>query len=760
MAEALFLTPVMPGASGDGLAMRAGLFLEGLARSFRVRCLVIPVFGTPRQPDELVARLATSVDVLPLDPQADAVADLRRRLAEPAARARSIALHPRPSLCRGATLDAAHAVARAAHGASLVHVFRLYLAPFLDVLLDTVGDAPRRPIVTIDVDDAEASTRRLAGDPDADAYERLEAHYLPVVDHVVTAANADAMALAETHNLTRVTAVPNAIRVPGRVVPPPPYGTGRDLVLVGNLSYAPNVDAALWLCHEVLPQLPGASVALVGWAPAPAVTELGRLDQVTVAGSVADVAPWYERARVAVVPVRRGGGTRIKLIEALAHGRPVVSTSPGAAGLDLVPGRDGLVLADDPGAFAAACRRLLSDPSLSARLAARGREAVARAANAVTVAGDIDRLFRSLVAPASEFPAEARSRPVALATQLRLDRLAVDTCQAFAEVGVRAILLKGASFGSWLYEFRLERGCTDVDILIDPAEEPAAEQALARIGFRPAYGRSRAALVGCPAETWVRGHDSIDLHRGLFWGVRITPERSWSVLSARTARLDLGGREVEVLDETARAFHLALHAASSGPTSARTEEDLRRALKRVPMSTWCDALALAATLDAERAFATGLRTIPEGALAADHLGLPAHPRIEAVLYLGSPAPLSTGLARLCAVSGLAAKSQVLARAVAPTPSYLKSRFGWARRSMFHTALAYPAWWAFVARHGPSSIAAAVRAAWSVRRREAAARRARPARAAARSRFRRYSSTSGAAPDAAANHRSARPSSPR
>jgi hypothetical protein len=597
----------------------------------------------------------------------------------------------------------------------------------------------------------------LAGDPDADAYERLEAHYLRDVDHVLTAAKADAMALAATHNLTCVTAVPNAVRLPRRVTAPPPQGTGSDLLLVGNLSYPPNVDAATWLCRDVLPHLPGASVALVGWAPSPDVTALGRLDQVTVAGSVASVAPWYERARVAVVPVRRGGGTRIKLIEALAHGRPVVSTSCGAAGLDLVAGRDGLVLADDPGAFAAACRRLLNDPSLSARLAASGREAVARTANAVTVAGDIDRLFRSLIASDAECPAPERSRAVVLATQLRLDRLAAGTCQAFADVGVRAILLKGASFGSWLYESRLERTCTDVDILIDPAEAPAAGQALARMGFRPAYGRSRAALLGRPAETWVRGHDSIDLHVGLFLGVRVTADRSWSVLSARTARLDLGGRAVEVLDEAARAFHLALHAASSGPTSARTEEDLRRALERVSMSTWSDALELAMTLHAEPAFAAGLRAVPEGALVADNLGLPAHSRMEAVLYLGGPTPLSTGLARLCAVSGPAAKSQVLARAVVPTPSYLKSRIPWATGSLFRTALGYPAWWVFLARHGPPSVAASVRAAWSVRRRRAAAR---PALAAARSRFRRYSTTSGAAPDATANHRSARPSSPR
>src|SRR5262245_6181772 len=144
----------MPAAGGNGLAMRAGLLLEGLARAGPVRVLVAPVFGDPGPPTPLAGRLAASIEVLAVDPEPDPVADLIDRLAEPRSRARAQALHPGPSLARAATLDASRSVADASRGVALVLAMRLYLAPFLDVLLDR----PLRPAFALDVDDLEAVT--------------------------------------------------------------------------------------------------------------------------------------------------------------------------------------------------------------------------------------------------------------------------------------------------------------------------------------------------------------------------------------------------------------------------------------------------------------------------------------------------------------------------------------------------------------------------------------------------------------------------
>jgi glycosyltransferase involved in cell wall biosynthesis len=126
----------------------------------------------------------------------------------------------------------------------------------------------------------------------------------------------------------------------------------------------------------VLPRLPGTTAALVGSRPGPEVRALGADPRVTVAADPPDVGPWYRSASVAVVPIRAGGGTRIKALEAFAHCRPVVATSVGARGLGLA-GSDGPILtADDAPGFSAACRRLLDRPALASGLAKRGAEIV------------------------------------------------------------------------------------------------------------------------------------------------------------------------------------------------------------------------------------------------------------------------------------------------------------------------------------------------------------------------------------------------
>jgi glycosyltransferase involved in cell wall biosynthesis len=379
--QILFVCPVMPAEGGNGLAMRAGVLLEGLAQAAPVRVLVVPAFGHPGPPTELAARLATSVEVLPLDPDPDPVGDLTARLTSPQGRARASAVHPLPTLCRTATLAASKAIAEASRGVAMVLAMRLYLAPFLDALLDEPG----RPALVLDVDDVESLTQRDLGElEEASRFERLESFYLPLFDRVITCSREDSDHLAELRGIRDTAVVPNAIRRPDSTGDRLP--ARHDLVFVGNLSYGPNADGARWLCLEVLPRLPGATVALVGSRPGPGVLELASDRRITVAPDVPEVARWYRSSSVAAVPIRAGGGTRIKILEALAHRRPVVATGAGARGLGLA-GTDGPILtADDPEGFAAACRRLLEEPALAARLAERGAEAVLRTRAVETVA--------------------------------------------------------------------------------------------------------------------------------------------------------------------------------------------------------------------------------------------------------------------------------------------------------------------------------------------------------------------------------------
>jgi glycosyltransferase involved in cell wall biosynthesis len=151
------------------------------------------------------------------------------------------------------------------------------------------------------------------------------------------------------------------------------------LVFSGSMDWYPNEDAMLHFVDAILPrvrrEVPDASLTIVGRRPSPKVEALGRQAGVFVTGTVDDVRPHIAAAPVYIVPLRAGGGTRLKIFEALAMGKAVVSTTVGAEGLALVPGRQ-IVLADEPDAFSQAVVALLRDPVRRAAIGAAGRQLV------------------------------------------------------------------------------------------------------------------------------------------------------------------------------------------------------------------------------------------------------------------------------------------------------------------------------------------------------------------------------------------------
>jgi glycosyltransferase involved in cell wall biosynthesis len=152
------------------------------------------------------------------------------------------------------------------------------------------------------------------------------------------------------------------------------------LVFSGTLDFRPNVDAVTWFVREVLPLLraerPSLRLLAVGRRPAPALRRLADTGAVVLTGEVADARPFIAGAAVYVVPMRIGGGVRLKLLEALALEAPVVSTAMGAEGVAGLRAGEHCLLADDPTGFAAAVLRLLGDAPLARRLGAAGRALV------------------------------------------------------------------------------------------------------------------------------------------------------------------------------------------------------------------------------------------------------------------------------------------------------------------------------------------------------------------------------------------------
>lgn len=175
-----------------------------------------------------------------------------------------------------------------------------------------------------------------------------------------------------------------------------------DVLSMATMFWPPNVDGVLWFAREVYPLVrrafPAARFDCVGARPPAVVRRLGEEDpSINVTGYVDDPRPYLEAAAALIVPVRAGGGMRVKILEALARGLPIVSTTIGYEGIDLVPGEH-LLVGDTPAAFAEAVLALLRDPALGRRLAGAGRRVAEEVYDWRVVNPRVESLYRRSLA--------------------------------------------------------------------------------------------------------------------------------------------------------------------------------------------------------------------------------------------------------------------------------------------------------------------------------------------------------------------------
>ncbi len=223
---------------------------------------------------------------------------------------------------------------------------------------------------------------------------RFEGDTLARFDGVLAVSDADRDTFARLF--------PGAIKRPVHVVPTgvdtefflpgESRAAGRALVFTGSMDWLPNEDAMVHFCRDILPGIqaadPEVSLQIVGRAPTPAVQKLAG-SKVLVTGRVDDVRPYMSEAAVYIVPLRIGGGTRLKIFEAMAMGKAVVSTTIGAEGLPVTHGEHALI-ADEPADFARAVIRLLHDVGERRRLEAAARALVVARYDWSAVAGELE----------------------------------------------------------------------------------------------------------------------------------------------------------------------------------------------------------------------------------------------------------------------------------------------------------------------------------------------------------------------------------
>lgn len=191
--------------------------------------------------------------------------------------------------------------------------------------------------------------------------------------------------------------VPNGVDVDA--LRPSPLPGSPTVLFTGTFGYAPNAEALRWLLREIWPKLtalvPEARLLVVGKGVPDEIAALAG-PGVELAGWVPEMQPWFDRAQVVIVPMRSGGGTRLKVLDGLASGRPLVSTTMGAMGVD-VRADEQLLLADDADDFAAAVARVLGDPALAARLGAAGREVAEQVYDWRAIGDRLEGLLQGLV---------------------------------------------------------------------------------------------------------------------------------------------------------------------------------------------------------------------------------------------------------------------------------------------------------------------------------------------------------------------------
>lgn len=200
-------------------------------------------------------------------------------------------------------------------------------------------------------------------------------------DHVIAVSEHDKSLMSPWIDPARISVTPTGVDLGKfREGAPDPGGAGPLVVFVGSMDWEPNVDGILWFTEQVWPRIaaahPSARLRVVGRQPPPSIRALAG-GAIEVTGAVPSVVEHLHAAAAVVVPLRIGGGTRLKIYEAMAARRPVVSTTIGAEGLDYRDGED-LLVADAPEAFASAVSGLLADPARRSRvgLAAERRAAI------------------------------------------------------------------------------------------------------------------------------------------------------------------------------------------------------------------------------------------------------------------------------------------------------------------------------------------------------------------------------------------------
>lgn len=228
-----------------------------------------------------------------------------------------------------------------------------------------------------------------------------EPRYAEHFDRCLVVSDSDASLLRAKNSRLRISVIENGVDCERLQFLPEAPENSAEILFVGLLGYPPNADAVLFFCEEILPlirrSVPEATFAVVGREAPPAIRRLAARGQLTLVDGAPDPLPYYARARVSAVPLRAGSGTRLKILESMALGRAVVTTSIGCEGLAVNDGTH-LMIADSPNDFAGRVVRVLREPALRTELIRNARELVEHRYDWKMIGDKLLKLYREMLA--------------------------------------------------------------------------------------------------------------------------------------------------------------------------------------------------------------------------------------------------------------------------------------------------------------------------------------------------------------------------
>ena len=382
--KVLFLSQIVPYPPHGGVLQRGFNLVRELGRHARVHLLAfvhpdeLPTAEAVEESRAVLSRFCERVEFFPLWAKGSPVQRAAALAAGLSSRAPFSVVAHRSAAFRRRVADA-----MAPGACDLVHVDTVALSQFVEpdrlpsVLTHHNIESmlmERRAAV-----ERSAVTRRLLR-RERDKLVRYEAAWTPRFDVNIMMSEHDARTLESRVPGVRTAVVPNGVDV--EYFHPRPAEETPALVYTGGMNMFANRDAVVYFLERIWPQIvaqrPDVTFHAVGQDPPPELRAFAARDpRIVVTGKVPDVRPYVWRSSVYVVPLRVGGGTRLKVLDAMANGKALVSTSVGCEGIDVIPGRH-LEVADDPAAFARTTLALLGDEPRRRALGAEARALVER----------------------------------------------------------------------------------------------------------------------------------------------------------------------------------------------------------------------------------------------------------------------------------------------------------------------------------------------------------------------------------------------